>query len=83
MDTMQRPNITLGDWLAKARKQAGFTQQRAARAIGVSRPLISMWERNERFPDVREFAAMMRVYDADWLAGTLTDWSLQGYARAA
>lgn len=73
METMTKPTLTPGEWLRKARADAGFSQTRAAKAIGVSRPLVTAWELGTRTPDIWEFRAMIRVYDAPWLASLLLD----------
>jgi transcriptional regulator with XRE-family HTH domain len=65
--TTTPPAPTLGERFRQARERAGYTQERAALAIGVSRPLINHWEKGKRSPRIEHLAAMARVYDADWL----------------
>lgn len=46
------PEFTIGERIAKARRDRGWDQQQLADAVGVSRPLVSKWERSKSLPDV-------------------------------
>lgn len=59
---------SLGDLIRKARTERGWKQEDLADALGVSRPLVSKWERNHAQPDLFEFAAIVRATTSPWLA---------------
>lgn len=68
------PEWTLGDRLLRARKHAGLEQSDVAQALGVSRSLVSMWERDMSDPrvgQVRELSDLTGV-SYDWLVGSRT-----------
>lgn len=65
------PRLTLGDWLRKARTDAGFTQAEVADALRVSRPVVTGWELDRNAPDVVKFAILCSLYDAPWLIEVL------------
>lgn len=67
--TMDR---TLGERLAAARKEAGYTQKEAADILGISSGAIGMYETDKRSPDpdmLRKFATLYRV-DGNYLLGS-------------
>lgn len=67
------PEWTFGDRLAKARRHAGMEQGEMAKALGVSRPTISTWERDENQPrnllDVAQRWADLTGVEIGWLLG--------------
>lgn len=70
------PSWTLGDRIAKARSHAGLEQIEVAEACGVSRALVSRWERDQSDPGVGKLQALADLTGVDiaWLvdAGSLT-----------
>lgn len=64
-------NWTLGDRLAKSRRKAGMEQADIAPLVGVSRALISKWERDLSEPTVTQAQRWADVTDApiEWLLG--------------
>lgn len=44
---------TLGEYMWKARKDAGLDQEQVAKAIGVSRALVGHWENDRSEPSYR------------------------------
>ena len=65
------PEWTLGDRIWKARRTAGMEQSDLADACGVSRALVSMWERDQSEPRVSQLEAVADLTGIDfgWLAG--------------
>lgn len=65
------PVLTLGERLAKARKDARLDQQQIAEQLGVSRPTVSHWERNRSEPNVTHAARWAEITGVSfgWLAG--------------
>lgn len=59
MKTIKRnPDITFGEALRKARKEAGLTQIELAEASGLSHMSIRRYETNDRFPELDSFLAL-------------------------
>lgn len=71
--TQAPPDLTFGRRMRQAREDAGYTQARAALALGVSRPLLSHWERGTRVPRSDKLASAMVIYDAPWLLELVPD----------
>lgn len=67
------PPYTLGDHLRKARRDAGLEQEQVAEAIGVSRPLVSKWERDVSVPNVVQFRSFIATTGAVWLVEFFVD----------
>lgn len=65
-----RPS-TLGGFLAFARDDADLSQEALAEACGVSRPLVSHWERDLRVPEFSELEVWAKTTGAKWLIPTL------------
>lgn len=66
------PELTLGIRLLMARKASGKGQDEIAAALGVSRALVSMWERDKGpGPRLGQLRTIADVTDTDfaWLAG--------------
>lgn len=49
--------------LKAARVNAGYTQEEAAKALGVSRSTLSNWETGVSYPKQPEIVSMCRLYD--------------------
>lgn len=66
---MMTPTWTLGDRIAKARRHAGLEQIEMAEACGVSRALVSRWERDQSDPGVGKLQAVADLTGVDiaWL----------------
>ena len=78
------PAWTLGDRIWKARRHAGLEQEQLGLEIGVSKSLVSKWERGQRDPRVAEVRSIARVTGVDerWLlAGELPLRGLRQPAR--
>lgn len=54
--------MTPAEGLTRARGLAGYSQEDAAAALGVSRAMISYWESGRRLPNDRQAAALARLY---------------------
>lgn len=65
------PAFTMGNRIAKRRKDLGIDQAQLASAVGVSRPLISKWERDISVPDVRQAVRLSEELECSfgWLCG--------------
>lgn len=61
--------MTYNEKLVKLRKEHGFTQERLAERIGVSRQAISRWEAGETVPEAALLIRLCDVYhvSADYL----------------
>jgi transcriptional regulator with XRE-family HTH domain len=59
--------LTLGDAIRRARQDAQLEQSELAQQIGVSRPLISKWERGKSYPTVPAYRRIAEATGADWL----------------
>ena len=58
--------------LAKARKDAGYTQREAAKILKIPRGTIANWESGRTQPDYESLGMMADFYavSVDWLLGT-------------
>ena len=54
--------MPLDHQLCRARELIGYSQDDAARALGVSRTMISYWESGRRQPNDRQLTALARLY---------------------
>lgn len=54
--------MTLGDKLAKLRKEHNYTQEQLAELLGVSRQAISKWESNAAYPETEKLIRLGRLY---------------------
>lgn len=63
------PVWTLGDRMWKARKTAGLEQTEVAKLVGVSRALVSRWERDQSDPGTRQLQKFAEITGAplEWL----------------
>ena len=55
--------MTLGDKLAKLRKENNYTQEQLADILGVSRQAISKWESNTAYPETEKLIKLGKLYD--------------------
>lgn len=55
--------MTLGEKLAKLRKENNITQEQLASELGVSRQAISKWESDMTFPETDKLIRMSELYD--------------------
>ncbi|HBH94312.1 MAG TPA: transcriptional regulator [Ruminococcaceae bacterium] len=55
--------MVIGVQIKKARLNAGFTQEQAAEALGVSRQTISNWENEKTLPDIISVVKMSDLYN--------------------
>lgn len=54
--------MEIGSKIKNARKEAGYTQERAAEALNVSRQTISNWENEKSYPDIISVIKMSDLY---------------------
>lgn len=78
-------DMTLGKRIARARKKQRITQKQVAAAFRISEQAVSIWERDDRRPDIEKLPALARILKVplDWLlegpgddppeAGSLTE----------
>lgn len=52
--------------LKAARVNAGYTQGKAAAAMGVSKDTVSNWERGKSFPNAPQIRAIESVYSVSF-----------------
>lgn len=55
--------MTLGDKLAKLRKENNYTQEQLAEILGVSRQAISKWESNAAYPETEKLIRLGKLYN--------------------
>ena len=53
---------TLGERLKEFRENAGFSQIELANQTNISQQAISLWERNERIPNIQACIALADFY---------------------
>lgn len=54
--------MEIGSKIKNARNEAGYTQERAAEALGVSRQTVSNWENEKSYPDIVSVIKMSDLY---------------------
>ena len=83
-NTQTIPTWTLGDRLAKARKDADIRSAEMALVLGVSRTTITNYEAGRSTPTLDIVAKWSTLTDVpiDWLAGINTPATLGGSASA-
>ena len=54
--------MEIGSKIRNARNEAGFTQEKAAEKLGVTRQTISNWENNKSYPDIISVIKMSDLY---------------------
>lgn len=55
--------MTLGDKLAKLRRDANYTQEQLADALGVSRQSVSKWESDLAFPETDKLIKLCQMFN--------------------
>lgn len=55
--------MTLGEKIAKQRKELNYTQEQLAEILGVSRQSISKWESDIAYPETDKLIKMGRLFD--------------------
>lgn len=55
--------MTLGEKLAKLRRERSLTQEQLAELLGVSRQAISKWESNAAYPETEKLIRLAQMYD--------------------
>ena len=55
--------MTLGEKLAKLRKENNYTQEQLAEILGVSRQAISKWESDATYPETEKLIRLAKMYD--------------------
>lgn len=55
--------MTLGEKIAKQRKELNYTQEQLADILGVSRQSISKWEANIAYPETAKLIEMGKMFD--------------------
>ena len=53
----------IGRFIAKARKEKGYTQEQLAEKLGVSNQTVSRWENGKNMPDVSLFESLCEALD--------------------
>lgn len=56
--------MTLGEKLAKLRREQNLTQEQLAELLGVSRQAISKWESNAAYPETEKLIRLAKLYDS-------------------
>lgn len=59
---MQNTQKTLGEHLKELRELAGISQQELSFQTKISQQAISLWERNERVPNLQACIALANYY---------------------
>lgn len=57
--------VAIADRLVAARSAIGYRQEEVARALGITRTLLSYWESGARRPNERQLAALARLYGVE------------------
>lgn len=55
--------MTIGEKLAKARKEKNFTQEQLAKLMDVTRQSVSRWESNLAYPEVDKIVELSKILD--------------------
>lgn len=55
--------MSLGEKLARLRREHNLTQEQLAELLGVSRQAISKWESNAAYPETEKLIRLARMYD--------------------
>ena len=53
--------MTMGNRIAKARKEKCFTQEYVAESLGISRQAVFKWEKNQTKPDTANLIALSEM----------------------
>ncbi len=57
--------MDFGKTLKNLRKEKKYTQKQLAKHLGVANSTISMYERNERFPDYNTMISLANIFNVD------------------
>jgi transcriptional regulator with XRE-family HTH domain len=52
--------------IREIRKMKGLSQQEFAKVIGVTKQLISLWEKGENLPSMKSIIKLINTYDIDF-----------------
>lgn len=55
--------MEIGDYLIKARKTKGLSQEEVANKLNVSRQSVSLWETNQTYPTIENLMSLSKLYD--------------------
>lgn len=59
----EKENMTLGEKIAKQRKDLNYTQEQLADILGVSRQSISKWESDIAYPETEKLIELGKIFD--------------------
>ena len=59
----EKENMTLGEKIAKQRKDLNYTQEQLADILGVSRQSISKWESVIAYPETEKLIELGKIFD--------------------
>ena len=54
--------MTLGEKLAKLRREKNYTQEQLAELLGVSRQAVSKWESDSAYPETEKLIRLAKLY---------------------
>ncbi len=54
--------LTIGEFLAKIRKEKGYTQREVAEKLGISNRTLSAWEQGRAYPDILTLSQLAEIY---------------------
>lgn len=55
--------MTIGEKIARLRKEQNLTQEQFAEVLKVSRQAVSKWERDEAYPDTEKLIRIGKIFD--------------------
>lgn len=55
--------MTIGEKIARLRKEQNLTQEQFAEILKVSRQTVSKWERDEAYPDTEKLIRIGKIFD--------------------
>ena len=64
--------MTIGDQIQYLRIKHGFTQERLAEMLEVSRQSVSKWELGQAMPDVEKIIRMSELFEVSTVVGAET-----------
>lgn len=89
--------MTFAEKLKSIRKQAGFSQEKLAEKLGVSRQAVTKWETDKGIPDIENLMAISTLFDIsidellsnekgtkkplDFLFESVTEYDIDGQKR--
>ena len=59
----EKENMTLGEKIAKQRKELNYTQEQLSDILGVSRQSISKWESDIAYPETEKLIELGKIFD--------------------